>query len=571
MTKKSFLFILLFLLASTISVTQVESVKETPIYEVNEIKVARKVRNWTSLSLLYPDQYHTPEELFEELQQMNDTASEIVDLYSIGRSIEGRDIFCLRITNEQNPLPKAGVLFVGQHHAREQITVEISLRFMLVLVNSYGYNIDITNKVNDQEIFFIPSLNPDGLHYVVGNETMQGNPWFRKNFRSIDDDNDGVFNEDPPEDTNNDGVISEFIVYTQNKDNEWVETEYYYEGIDNDEDGLINEDPLSGVDLNRNYDYRWRDSTCDSGKSMNTLREDYQGTAPFSEPETQTFRDFMETRTFATAISLHSGINGTYFPWASETYWAEEELYNQIYTDLKTFLPSNYLSESDDPQSIGYTCAGEWGDWMYAVKNCLVPLTFEVYHNTSSQDLVTLVSDGRSRKIWRWDGIYEKFAPEESAIEDLWSDIQSVFSYWLLITPRLEVSVKSVVGDKNTSDILEVTLNMKSQSPIIGSISKLNVMKEISVPVLRKGSPVTISEISAGEAVEKAFKFELEQDFTRGSNLTFLIGNEYMGYRPITIQEDQVVEAQVSIEIFIPFFSIVTLVLIKSRKKIKRN
>lgn len=571
MQKKSFLIILFFLLASTVNIVQSKTVNKPLIYKISNGKTTKNVRNWSSISLLYPDQYHTPEKLFEELQQINETAPDIIDLYSIGKSVEGRDIFCLRITNEQNTLPKPGVLFVSHHHAREQITVEVGLRFMLALVNSYGLNRDFTNYVDDEEIFFIPSLNPDGLHYVVGNQTMQGNPWFRKNFRLIDDDNDGDFDEDPPEDTDGDGIISEYTIYTQNQINDWVASGYYYEGIDNDGDGMVNEDPLSGVDLNRNYDYRWSDSSCDSGWTTNTTIDDYPGDAPFSEPETQAYRDFLENKSFATAISLHSGINGTYFPWASESYWAEKELYNRIYTDLEAILPLNYLSVSDNPDYIGYTCAGDWGDWMYAVKNCLVPLTFEIYHNTSSNDLVELVFEDESKKIWRWDGIYENFAPTESAIEALWVDIQSVFSYWLVLTPRLEVSIKSIVGDKTISDTLEVTLTLNSLSPVIGSVSELNVVEENFVPVLRKGSLVTISEIPGGKPVEKSFKFELEQDFIPGTNITFLIGNDYIGYRPITIQEDQVIEAQVAINFFAPIFAIATLVLVKSRRNISRK
>ncbi|MFX1506832.1 MAG: M14 family zinc carboxypeptidase [Promethearchaeota archaeon] len=570
MQKKSVFLILIFLLAITVEAVQSKSVEEPLIFKIIKIDDVKTLRNWLSISLLYPDQYHTPEELIEELYQINDTAPGIIDLYSIGKSVEGRDIFCVRITNEQNTLPKAGVLFVSHHHAREQITVEVGLRFILTLVNSYGLNPDMTKFVNEEEIFFIPTLNPDGLHYVVGNKTIQGNPWYRKNFRSIDDDNDGEFNEDPPEDTNGDGIISEFIVYTQNQFNDWTVSDSYYEGFDNDGDGLVNEDPLSGVDLNRNYDYRWNDSSCDSGWTTDTTLDDYPGSAPFSEPETQAFREFVENKDFATSISLHSGVNGTYFPWASETYYAEEELYKKIYSDLISLLPLNYLTAAEDQEYIGYTCGGEWGDWMYAVKNCLVPLTFEIYHNTSSDDLVEFVSEDETKKIWQWDGIYEKFAPVESAIEDVWSDIQSIFSYWLVITPRLEASIKSVVGDKNMSDTLEVTVILKSLSPVIGSVTEINVVKESLNPVIRKESPVTISEIPAESSVEKSFKFELEQDFARGSNLTFLIGNKYMGYKPLTIQEDQVEEAQVTIDLIIPFFAIATLVVIKSRKQMSR-
>ncbi|MFX0122226.1 MAG: M14 family zinc carboxypeptidase [Candidatus Hodarchaeota archaeon] len=572
MKKKSFIIVLFFLLASVVNIVQCKTIEKTPIYKISNENNVRNVRDWPSISLLYTDQYHTPEELVEELMQINATAPGIVDLFTIGKSIEGRDIFCLRITEEQNTLPKAGVLFVAHHHAREQITIEMALRFMLVLVNNYGLDQEITNYINTEEIFFIPSLNPDGLHYVVGNETNQGNPWLRRNVRPFDNDKDDLFDEDPPEDTNGDGIISEFTIHFKNQQNEWVASgDQYYEGNDNDGDGLVNEDPIGGVDLNRNYDFRWGDSTCDSGGTTNTLHEDYPGTAPFSEPETQAYRDFVEYKSFATAISLHSGINGTYFPWAAEPYWAEKELYGQIYTNLKDLLPANFLSYPTQTESIGYTCAGEWGDWMYAAKHCLVPLTFEIYHNKSSNELSYLISEDESQQIWRWDGIYEMFAPAESAIESLWNEIQYVFFYWLGLTPRLEIFIKSVTGGKNASDSLRVKLSCASLSPLIGSIDKLNIAHKNLTSVLRRGTPVTFSEIPAGKSVDRSFDFELKQKFSSGTNITLLIGNEYIGYRSITIQEDQVGDPQVSSG-FIPVLIVIAIfLLVKIRKNTSRK
>lgn len=106
-------------------------------YEISLLNFSSD-RNWESVSLIYPDKYHTPDELIEELEQVNNTAPGIVDLFSIGNSVEGRKIFCVRITNENNTDLKAGTLLIGQHHAREQITVEMALRFIHRLVNEYG-------------------------------------------------------------------------------------------------------------------------------------------------------------------------------------------------------------------------------------------------------------------------------------------------------------------------------------------------------------------------------------------------------------------------------------------------
>ncbi|UCE12762.1 MAG: hypothetical protein JSV04_11275, partial [Candidatus Heimdallarchaeota archaeon] len=311
MPRKALFIILCFAFTLTVSVTRGQTLFNESKFKVEVISNVGNLRNWSSISLLYPDQYHSPTELLEELQQITDTAPEIVDLFTIGNSIQGREIYCLRITNEKNTYPKAGVMFVAQHHAREQITVEAVLRFLLRLVNNYGVDQKITEYINHEEIFVIPTLNPDGLFYVVEEENF----WLRRNLNPIDDDNDGVTNEDPAEDTNGDGIISEYDIIDR-KTEEFLGL--YFEGIDTDNDGAINEDGIGGVDLNRNYDYRWNDSSLDSGWGTDTSLETYPGTTPFSEPETQAYRDFLENKSFASAISLHSGINATYFPWSSE-------------------------------------------------------------------------------------------------------------------------------------------------------------------------------------------------------------------------------------------------------------
>lgn len=46
----------------------------------------------------------------------------------------------------------------------------------------------------------------------------------------------------------------------------------------------------SGVDLNRNFGYRWGGK----GTSKDICHETYSGSAPFSEPETDAIRNFFE-------------------------------------------------------------------------------------------------------------------------------------------------------------------------------------------------------------------------------------------------------------------------------------
>ncbi|KAF4724588.1 hypothetical protein FOZ63_021504, partial [Perkinsus olseni] len=55
----------------------------------------------------------------------------------------------------------------------------------------------------------------------------------------------------------------------------------------------------SGVDLNRNFGYKW------SGQYPK-CSEEYAGEGPFSEPETQALKRMVEERDFKIALNFHS-------------------------------------------------------------------------------------------------------------------------------------------------------------------------------------------------------------------------------------------------------------------------
>ncbi|MFX0151722.1 MAG: M14 family zinc carboxypeptidase, partial [Candidatus Hodarchaeota archaeon] len=539
MNRKALIILGCFFLTVIISLSQNTVTGYAITGQLMKSNFYRLDRDWSSISLIYPDKFHTPYELTEELYLLNSTIPELVDLFKIGESIEGRPIYCIRITNEQNPTPKAGALIVAHHHAREQITIEVSLRFLHQLVNNYDINEEVTEYVDNQEIYVIPCLNPDGLHYVLGNETLDSDYWLRKNMRQFDDDGDLKFDEDHIDDTNSDGIVSGYDVYEKSGE-DLIYLYSYYEGIDDDNDGLVNEDQRGGIDLNRNYAYRWNDSSCTSGATGNTLDEAYPGTSPFSEPETQAFRDFVQDKSFAMAISLHSGINATYFPWASEeAVWAEPSLYNTIYHDLKDLLPYRFFGEGYLPAqsgrqlpSVSYTSAGTWDDWMYAQQGCVVPMTFELYKNGSFVDLIEVEKENDTHLIERWDCIYEYFAPTESGkhFNSLWGDITPAFDYWLQNTPRLAVEVKSITGGTTEGDSIEVKLNVQNLSPRMSTISDLKVLNENFNILSKDTSPVTISKIAADVSDEKSFSFNLDESLGSNETIILYLGNEYIGY-----------------------------------------
>ena len=69
----------------------------------------------------------------------------------------------------------------------------------------------------------------------------------------------------------------------------------------------------AGVDLNRNFSYKWGGR----GSSSKTCSEEYRGTRPFSEPETAALRNFLTARRNSVVMYLtfHSYGQMILYPW----------------------------------------------------------------------------------------------------------------------------------------------------------------------------------------------------------------------------------------------------------------
>ncbi|MHA1346294.1 MAG: M14 family zinc carboxypeptidase, partial [Candidatus Heimdallarchaeaceae archaeon] len=120
-------------------------------------------RDWDNVTLLCYNYYHNSTEIDMEINRFHELVPELIDMEVIGQSYLGNNLTSLRITNELRTNQKAKTLVVAQHHAREPISAEAALRFIIYLLNKYQVNDDITEFIDNQEIYVIPTLNPDGL------------------------------------------------------------------------------------------------------------------------------------------------------------------------------------------------------------------------------------------------------------------------------------------------------------------------------------------------------------------------------------------------------------------------
>jgi hypothetical protein len=275
----------------------------------------------------YDSRYHSFAELGAEIHAVEAAHPEIVDVFSIGKSYEGRELWAAKISdNVADDEDEPEVLFDALHHAREHLTVEQALYLFNLLVDGYGNDARITALVDGREIWIVFALNPDGFEY-----DLRGDPYraWRKNRQP----------------TPGSARI--------------------------------------GTDLNRNYDYRWG---CCGGSSSNPASLTYRGPRPFSAPETRALRDFVDSRVVGgrqqlrTHITLHT--NGELILWPYG-YTKTDIPADMTRADWNVFVRMGRAMAATNGyrpmQSSGlYVTDGDQIDWMYA-RHRIFSFTFELY------------------------------------------------------------------------------------------------------------------------------------------------------------------------------------------------
>jgi hypothetical protein len=244
--------------------------------------------------------YHTYDETVSLLRGWAAKRPDIIDLYSVGQSFEGREIWQITIANKRTgkPTDRPAFFIEGGRHAGEISGIEATLYFINHVVTRYGSDPDITRLVDTKTIYARPMNNPDGSSlYHLTAQTL------RSTVRPHDSDGDGLLDEDAGEDLDGDAFIRQMRKFVGKgkgntikdpkdakgramrrvRDNEG-DYDLHTEGVDNDGDGRYNEDGVGGLDLHRNYPENWRPMREDTGRGQTQAGA---GDYPLSEPETR--------------------------------------------------------------------------------------------------------------------------------------------------------------------------------------------------------------------------------------------------------------------------------------------
>jgi len=127
------------------------------------------------------DRYPTYDVYVQMLQEMANNYPNICRLDTIGFSQEGRLILVLKISdNPDLDEAEPEIFYSGQMHGDEIVAYVLFLRLADYILNNYGINPEITDIVNNVELWINPLANPDGT-YNGGNNDVSGSSRYLSN------------------------------------------------------------------------------------------------------------------------------------------------------------------------------------------------------------------------------------------------------------------------------------------------------------------------------------------------------------------------------------------------------
>lgn len=263
--------------------------------------------------------FHSYQETEQELASIEETYPDIAKVHVIGTSLEERNISAIKISDQVGSEENEGeILFLGCHHAREWISVEVPLMLAKLLTANYSTDPDIKALVDNSEIWIVPIVNPDGLEYSI-----YVYRYWRKNRR---DNRDGTY----------------------------------------------------GVDLNRNYDFKW--GFDNQGSSPDSISQVFRGQSPFSEPETQAIRELVAKHDFKAIVSYHNFSQVILYPWG---YKAEPSQIDDLLYTLSQAMSERIqavhgrIYDYGRASSTLYLTNGDTTDWalgVYAIPSFTIEL-----------------------------------------------------------------------------------------------------------------------------------------------------------------------------------------------------
>jgi len=246
------------------------------------------------------NRYYDSQEIGQICRRLAGTHPDLVRYGTIGKSVQGRDLHLLTITDWSagDAAGKPAMYIDGNIHSNEIQGAEVALYTAWYVVENFDKVEWIRGLLERKTLYIVPSINPDARDYFIHEANTAHSP--RSGMLPRDDDGDGEVDEDGFDDLDGDGNIvfmrkrerggrwkehgdDPRMMVEADPDEEGLYTMLGWEGYDNDGDGRVNEDGPGFYDPNRNWGWMWRPSHQQYGADQ----------YPFSIPEDRAVADFV--------------------------------------------------------------------------------------------------------------------------------------------------------------------------------------------------------------------------------------------------------------------------------------
>jgi murein tripeptide amidase MpaA len=266
------------------------------------------------MSFFPRDRYINYAELSDGLAAIAAAFPHLVKIESIGKSFEGREIYCATITNlATGPASEKPALWADANIHATEVSPTTALTYLIErLATEYGTNADVTRALDSRAFYLVPRVNPDGAELFLSDTPR----FLRSSTRPYPFDEDaleGIVRED----LDQNGLILQMRLL--DPDGPWkahaedprlmvrrepteVGGVYYRilpEGRYKNFDGttLKVQPNKEGLDLNRNFPGHWRTESEQVGA----------GPYPTSEPEARALVAFITShKNICHAVTFHT-------------------------------------------------------------------------------------------------------------------------------------------------------------------------------------------------------------------------------------------------------------------------